>query len=107
MLQPQNNSQQVEEKFLALKKQTLDTIHMACQTLEQCKSQNELQIVQQSQQQLEQASQLMNQMQGIAVTEATPAVQQQCEQVRLQIEQAAQTLQLIQTLNSGNNSFKK
>lgn len=70
-------------------------------------TQTNLMVLQQSAQKLQRAVQLINQMQGIAVTEASTTTQQQLEQVRQQIEQAAQTLQLIASLNNTNQSFKK
>lgn len=111
MVQPnteQSTQQQaMEQQFKMEKKQILQMLQKASQTIQQMSTIFDSQSVQQAQQQLQQASQLLNQLQGQAATQSPSTVQQQLEQVRKQIDQAAQTLQLIETLNVGNKSFKK
>ncbi|MFD1203690.1 MULTISPECIES: hypothetical protein [Sporosarcina] len=105
MVKQQDN--QMEQQFQNEKKNILQKLQKASQTIQQMNTLFDTQSAQQAGQQLQQASQLLNQMQAVAVTEASSTVQQQLEQVRKQIDQAAQTLQLIETLNSSNKSFKK
>lgn len=107
MVQQNANQSMMEQQFQTEKKQILQKLHKASQTIEQMSTMFDAQSVQQAQQQLQHASQLLNQLQGAAATQSPSTVQQQLEQVRKQIDQAAQTLQLIETLNSGNKSFKK
>lgn len=97
----------LDEQFQQEKKQILKKLQSASQTIQQMNTLFDAQAVKQAQQQLQQASQLLNQTQAQAVTQSPTTVQQQLEQVRKQIDQAAQTLQLIETLNMGNQSFKK
>ncbi len=96
-----------EQQFETEKKQALQAMNQAVQTIQQMISMSDTQALKQASNQLQQVTQLINQMQGIAITQSPTTTQQQLEEVRQQIEQAAQTLQLIQSLNSGNNSFKK
>ncbi|HEX5564434.1 MAG TPA: hypothetical protein VFX34_05710 [Sporosarcina sp.] len=107
MVQQNTQQQTIEQQFQTEKKQILQKLQKASQTIQQMSTMFDAQSVQQAQQQLQQASQLLNQLQGAAATQSPSTVQQQLEQVRKQIDQAAQTLQLIETLNSGNKSFKK
>ncbi|MFS0687773.1 hypothetical protein AB1K89_00805 [Sporosarcina sp. 179-K 8C2 HS] len=107
MVQQSSQQPMAEQQFQTDKKQILQKLHKASQTIQQMSTLFDSQSVQQAQQQLQQASQLLNQLQGHAVTQSPTTVQQQLEQVRKQIDQAAQTLQLIETLNMGNKSFKK
>lgn len=100
------SSDQAEQQFETEKKQALQMLAEAAEILQQATHSN-LAILPQSSQKLQQAVQLINQMQGIAVTKSPTTTQQQLEQVRQQIEQAAQTLQLVHALNSDNQSFKK
>lgn len=107
MVQQNAKQQTLEQQFQIEKKQILQKLQKASQTIQQLNTMFDAQSVQQAQQQLQQASQLINQLQGQAATQSPSTVQQQLEQVRKQIDQAAQTLQLIETLNVGNKSFKK
>lgn len=72
----QESSDQVEQQFEMEKMQALETIAQASEMLQQA-TQTNLMVLQQSAQKLQQAVQLINQMQGIAVTEASTTTQQQ------------------------------
>lgn len=97
----------IEMQFEEQKKQVLQTLLQAEQTVQQTESALNSQSLKLAQQQLQQVTQQLNQMQGLAVTQTTTASKQQLEQVRQQIMQASQTLSLIESLNNANNSFKK
>lgn len=101
------NQSQIEIQFDTKKKLALEAMQEAVQTIQQIVGTADIQSLQQASQRLQQAIQQLNYMQGITITQSKGAEQQQLEQVQQQIEQAAQTLQLIQSLNEGNNSFKK
>lgn len=103
----QINQSELEQQFQTQKKQAMQVMQQAEQTIRQGATANDLHSLQQAQQQLQQATQQINHMQGIAVTQSSTVSQQQLEQALQQIEQAAQTLQLVESLNNGNNSFKK
>jgi tRNA nucleotidyltransferase/poly(A) polymerase len=101
------NQPQMEQQFQQQKQQALQAMQQAGQTIRQDVKNANLQSLQQIQQQLQQASKQINHMQGLAAQHSTAAQQQQLEQVYQQIQQASRTLQLIESLNSGNNSFQK
>ncbi|MEK3935996.1 hypothetical protein MKY41_11770 [Sporosarcina sp. FSL W7-1349] len=85
----------------------LTKLQSASDTIQQMDTLFDAFAVKQAQQQLQMASQLINQLQGVVVSAAPTTTQHQLEQVRKQVDSAAQTLQLIETLNTGNQSFKK